>query len=327
MRRSLLLLVSMAFFGCGAGPVKVVSRGIFTEKPGNVAVYVAVSEEGKALTGLSAENFKIFEDQQLIPASNSRQVLLDKELAHAHRAVLLIDQSAASDETIRSELANALSFFVGRVRKTQPISIYAFDGRKELRLVADLEKQAEPADLKKKFFDSLVPADTSRNLNGAVALGLAKLDETYRHGRAPMRAGTLVIFAAGPDLAGRVDEESVRQQIRDSEYSIIAVGLGDSAPTLKDFGRDGFVDGVSVATVSLAFEEAGYLVEDDYLRHYLLAYCSPARADERSLRIEVTKVPAAEHADGASEELGPFSARGFGEGCDPSKKPSFQTAK
>lgn len=327
MRRSLLLLLSMTFLGCGAGQVQVVSRGIFTEKPGNVAAYVAVSEHNKALTGLTADNFRIYEDEQLIPPDNSRQVLLDKELANAHRAVLLIDQSAATDEKIRTELANALSFFVGRVRKTQAISIYAFDGRKELRLVADLEKQAEPVDLKKQFFDSLVPADTSRNLNGAVALGLKKLDETYHHGRAPMRAGTLVVFAAGPDLAGRVDEDSVRRQIQESEYSIITVGLGDTAPALKDFGRDGFVDGFSVDTVSMAFEEAGYLVEDEYQRHYLLAYCSPARAAERSLRIEVAKLPEQEHADGSSEELGPFSARGFSEGCDPNKKPNFKTAK
>ncbi len=320
-------IFALLSIGCGAGQVKVVSRGVFAQKPSHVATYVSISEDNRALLNLSADHFRIYEDEQLIPPTNSRQVLLDKQLAQAHYAVVLVDQSAATDEEVRQELANALTFFVDRVRKTQPIVIYAFDGRKELRLIAELPKQDKAKSPKDQFFAGLNPADTSRNLNGAIVDGIGKLDEFYRQTKNPLRAGTLIVFAGGPDFAGRVKQERAQEVIDESEYSIITVGVGDSAPELTSYGRDGFVDGHSLQTLSMAFEEAGYLVEDDYQRHYLLAYCSPARAGERSLRIEVVKDPAEEFASGSSGEIGRFSADGFTEGCDPTMKPRFDKKK
>ncbi len=295
MYKVALGFLSLLSVGCASGHINVVSKGVFAEKPANVAAYVAVSEDDAAIEGLSAENFKIYEDEQYIPPENSQQVLLDKELAQAHRTVILVDQSAATDETIRKEIADGLGFFADRVRVTQPVTIYAFDGRKELRLIAELPKQAAHPPKKKSekaadlFASKLKPADTSRNLNGAILEGFKALDSEYAQKKAPLRAGTLIIFSGGPDLAGRVDEQTVREAIDSSKYNVIAVGLGDSAPMLRDYGRDGFVEGHSAQMVSMALEEAGYLVEDDYKRHYLLAYCSPARAGERTLRLEVVR--------------------------------------
>ncbi len=340
MRHIGLTLLSFMALGCSAGQIKVVSKGVFAEKPGNVAAYVAVSEQGQAMEGLSAENFKIYEDELYIPAENSRQVLLDKELAQAHRTVVLVDHSAATDEDIRKEIGDALRIFVQRVRSTQPVAVYAFDGRKELRRVAEFSKQQKKGKANDQFETKLRPADTSRNLNGAIIEGLKVLDRAYDQRKAPLRAGTLVVFSGGPDLAGRVDGETVREAIDLSGYSIIAVGLGDSAPQLRDYGRDGFVDGHSVQTLSMAFEEAGYLVEDDYKRHYLLAYCSPARAGERTVSLEVVRelpAPAVEgQADGAvsaqmatgvSDEMGTFNSNGFAEGCDPARTPKFKAVR
>lgn len=321
MYRLSILLLATSLIGCASSQVRVDSRGVFAQKPSNVSAYLSITAEGKPLTELKAEDFKIYEDENLVPATHSGQVLLDKELAHAHRTLVLVDYSAATNEDVRGELASALSFFVDRVRKTQAVLVYAFDGREKIRLVADLPKKPEASSPEKRFLQNLQPADTSRNLNGAIIEGIEKLDQAYEKSEGPLRAGTLVVFSGGPDLAGRVGDSAVREALSKTDYTVLTVGVGDSAPLLKDYGRDGFVDGHSLETVSMAFEEAGHLVEDDYGRHYLLSYCSPARAGTRTLRIEVT---ASEELGTASKTVGTFSAEGFSQGCDAKARPRFE---
>lgn len=296
-------------------------KAAFTQKPSNVTAYLAVAEDAQPVTSLKAEDFLIYEDNTLVPASHSGQVLLDKELLKAHRTLLLVDYSAATDEAVRNELASALSFFVELVRKTQPVTIYAFDGREKLRLVADLPKQAASETPEKKFMQKLLPADTSRNLNGAIVEGLEKLGEKYEQSGAKLRAGTLVVFSGGPDLAGRITDDAVETAINATDYTILTVGIGDTAPMLKVYGRDGFVDGHSAQTVSMAFEELGHMVQADYDRHYLLSYCSPARAGSRQLRVEVTR-DGSQALGGAA--FGAISADGFAEGCDATATPRFE---
>ncbi len=316
------LVVSLFLGGCTSSLLTVESKGFVAQKPSNVTAYLAVTEAGQPVTDLSAEQFEIYEDGTLVPADHSGQVLLDKDAAGAHRTLVLVDYSAATDEELRGELASALAFFVERVRKTQPVLVYAFDGREELRLVADLPKQAESANPEQRFFQKLSPADTSRNLNGALIEGIAKLDQAYERSGSALRAGTLVVFAGGPDLAGRASDSAVRAAINATDYTILTVGIGDSAPLLKRYGRDGFVDGHSAEVVSMAFEEVGHLVEADYDRHYLLSYCSPARAGTRQLRIAVKS---GEGEASGSGQFGTFTADGFAEGCNPAAPPPIQT--
>ncbi len=320
----IVLATVLSFFlgGCASSLMTVESKGIAVRKPSNVTAYFAVSEQDRPITDLTADDFEIYEDGTLVPANLSGQVLLDKDIAGAHRTVVLVDYSAATDEEIRSELASALAFFVESVRKTQPVLVYAFDGREELRLVADLPKQALPSDPEKRFFQKLLPADTSRNLNGAIIEGIEKLDRAYERSGSPLRAGTLVVFSGGPDLAGRATDAAVRAAMNASDYTILTVGIGDSAPLLRRYGRDGFVDGHSAETVSMAFEEAGHLVEADYDRHYLLSYCSPARAGTRQLRIDVVQSDVGAVGSG---HFGAIAADGFTEGCDAKAPPRAKT--
>ncbi len=320
-----LALGAALLCGCSFSNVQARSRGIYTQEPSNVAVYLSVTQDGKPATGLKADDFTVYEDNKLVPPSHSKQILLDKELARAHRTLVLVDNSAATDEEVREELASALSFFVERVRATQPVSVYAFDGRENLRLVADLPRRKEGANPKKRFFQRLLPADTSRNLNGAIVQGIEKLDEYYDRSKAPLRAGTLVVFSGGPDLAGRVSESEVRGALKQTDYTILTVGVGNTAPVLQDYGRDGFVDGYNVDTVSMAFEEAGHLVEADYERHYLFSYCSPARSGQRELRLEVEVTNDRGKTD-TGAVYGQFNADGFREGCNPQARPRFQKA-
>jgi len=316
--------VVVGFFleGCASSQMRVESKGVFTEKPSNVLVYFSVTEPDQTVTDLTAEDFQIYEDGTLVPADHSGQVLLDKDLARAHRTLVLVDFSAATDDEIRNELASALTFFVGLVRKTQPVLIYAFDGREHLRLVADLPEQAESSDPQQRFFQKLLPADASRNLNGAILEGIGKMDQAYERSGTPLRAGTVVVFSGGPDLAGRVTDSAVQAAINATDYTFLAVGIGDSAPRLKRYGRDGFVDAHSAQTVSMAFEEAGHLVEADYAQHYLLSYCSPARAGTRQLRIDVVRSGVGVVGSG---QFGSFDADGFTEGCDAKAPPRIET--
>ncbi len=60
-------------------------------------------------------------------------------------------------------------------------------------------------------------------------------------------------------------------------------------------------------------------------RHYLVFYCSPARAGKRRLRLDVTHTSTEGDTRKGSVTVD-FDATGFGPGCDPSKPPHFGSA-
>ncbi len=315
---SALWLWLLPLTGCGVfRHVSVEPMATTFQRPSNVGAYVAISDGELALTELEPSNFHVYENEQLVPADQTQLTLLDPNLVAANQAVLLMDMSAARTPQARTIAAKAALNFVQKVAPHEAVSVFAFDGGADLVPIAALPRGNQAVTM--AALESFAPRDTSRNLNGAVLAGLGKLDAALSQSGKVVRVGTLVVFASGPDVAGRVERDKVHDAVWESNYDVLGVAIGEQADAVEDLARRGLVRAQSADTLPIAFEEVASRALE---KHYLVSYCSPARAGTRRLRLEVSytnKEGEEHHGDFETD----FSAKGFGPGCNPQVTPRF----
>lgn len=306
------------------GGLRVDTLGSGAERPGNVAAYVTVSDGDEPVTELAEENFRIYENEQLVSPEQARGRLLDRELAATHRALLAVDLAFATTPESRRDLSSAISGFVEKVRPTQAVSVFGFDGSAELKPLGEFPRGDGAVTLR------LPPAsggDRSRNLNGALQRALRELDSRLAQSKRPVRVGTLIVFSSGPDLAGRISDDELDRSLEERPHLRLSIGIGEqSATSLRELGRDGFVAAQSAAALPIAFEEAAYKVRSLYEKHYLFSYCSPARAGERRLRLEV-RFTDKEGNEKTGETEVDFDASGYGPACDAGRLPRMSAVR
>ena len=301
------------------------------QKPSNVAVYFKVeTSSGEPVGGLTADSFRIYEDDSLVSQYESKQTILNPEVAASHYTLLLIDMSGSvSGSGSVDRVVEAATAFADRVGKLQKVAVYSFDGSEDIHPVVQFTTGPEAAKDGIKQLKTYKPADTSTNLNGAIVKGLAKLDEALEHSEHPMRFGTLVVFTDGTDHAARVSRDDMKKQLKGTKYDVFAIGLGAEIKEseLNEVGKDGTAMASDKESVVKAFDTIGARIEGATKSYYLLSYCSPARAAKHEVRIEAV----VKDAQGKEEKSGSlrreFDATGFGAGCDPSTPPNFDTSK
>ncbi len=315
--------------GCGGGlaltPIRATSN-----RPSNVVVYFKVQKGKEPVGGLTAESFKIYEDGDLVSQYESKQTILNPEVAASHYTLLLVDMSGSiTDSGAVDTLVDAAGAFAERVegQKQQKVAVFAFSGDEELHPIVPFTT-AGGAKAAVKGLASYKPADPSTNLNGAIIKGLAELDKALRAAPNPLRFGTLVVFTDGSDRARRVKWEDVQKALATTPYEVFAIGLGAELQDaqLLALGKDGTAKAADKASVVKAFDEIAARIEAAMKAYYLLSYCSPARAGKHQLTIEAHAK--AQNGDESSGNLkDEFDATGFGVGCDPNQRPSFDITK
>jgi hypothetical protein len=226
-------------------------------------------------------------------------------------------------------LVDAAGAFAERVegQKQQKVAVYAFSGDADLHPIVPFTT-AGGAKAAVKGLATYKPADPSTNLNGAVIKGLGELDKALATAPNPLRFGTLVIFTDGTDRARRVKWEDVQKALDKTPYEVFAIGLGAELQDaqLAALGKDGTAKATDKASVVKAFDEIAARIEAAMKAYYLLSYCSPARAGKHQLTIEAHAK--AQNGDESSGNLkDEFDATGFGVGCDPNQRPSFDITK
>jgi hypothetical protein len=317
-------LVSAAWLvaGCSVfGGVHVDTLDVSAQKPSNVALYVSVTDHGEPVTELSASNFTIYEDGQELSPRLIERTLLPRESVTGERVLLLVDVSQNPSPAQRANYEEAIEAFVRKLTPTLAVSVRAFDGGPGLKPVGDYARGSQnpsAAGVKK-----LTSRDASRDLNGAVLAGLAELDRSEAD-RKPIHLGTLVVFSRGPDLAGRTERSKLDDGLDVTKHDVIGVGIGEDTPYLG-FARGGVIHAQNADTLPIAFEEAGARVAATHAKYYLVAYCSPARAGRRSVRLEVTHENEKGEAHTGSTEY-ELDASGFGPGCRARTPPRFEHA-
>jgi hypothetical protein len=316
---ALLVALSWSTLACGVFQhVNVEPVATSFQKPSNVAVYVAVRDGDEPLTELEPSNFHVYENEQLVPSDQTQLTLLDRNLGAAHHALLLIDMSAAQTPAARTLAAKGATGFVEKLVPLEGVSVYAFDGAESLVQIATVNKGGQIPSM--AALEGFTPRDKSRNLNGAVLAALGKLDAALAQTGKPVTLGTLVVFANGPDVAGRVDADKLHDAVWESPHDVIAVGVGERAESLEPIARHGLVRAQAESTLPIALEEAASKARGELEKYYLVSYCSPARAGERRLRLEVkyTNKQGEEHSGDFETD---FSAKGFGPGCNSQATP------
>jgi von Willebrand factor type A domain len=293
-----------------------------TQRPSNVALFYAVDRRGEPVPDLIATDFRIYEDDKLVSIDESRQTILNPEVAAVHYTLVLVDMSAsvtASDQL--PEIAAAATQFVGDVGKQQRVAVYAFDGSRDLYEISPFQASEARAAHGLHTLQTFRSRDPSTNLNGAVLLALDRLDAAVAASSVPLRFGSLVVFTDGTDHADRVPLQDMLGAVDASPYDVYAIGVGHEIDdrTLSRIGKSGDIRIEDSSASATAFQDIGERILRAGRRFYLLSYCSPARAGMHRVSVEA-------HVEGASGSVEyDFDATGFGPGCDPNRPAPFDT--
>lgn len=326
-------LLASALSGCGGLTVTRVNSA--QQKPNNVWVFFTVRDGDEPVGGLESEDFEIYEDGQLVSVFESKQQILNPEVAAVSYTLLLLDMSGSVTESGGAgELVDAAHQFTERVGQSQKVAVYAFDGAKEIHPIVSFTEAKGSVDSGLERLRSYKAADPSTNLNGAVVEGLKTLKKGLDADKKPLKFGTLVVFSDGTDRAARVSAQEMSQAISSEEYKnyeLFAVGVGGEIEqsTLDSIGRHGAEQVDEPGKLGKAFDRVADRIEAHMKRFYLLSYCTPARAGDHRVRI----VAQTKSSDGKSKTANKkgqleydFNADNFGPPpqCDPKRQPSFK---
>jgi len=319
--------------GCGS-QLQVTRLNSDHKKPNNVWVFFTVEEkDGEPVGGLAAEDFAIYEDDQLVSTFESQQTIQNPDVAAVMYTLLLLDMSGSITESGSADLVvDAAQGFVDRVGQSQKVAVYAFDGGKDIRSVVRFTEAKGSVEGGLEGLRTYKARDPSTNLHGAVVDGLDVLREALDKDKRPLKFGTMVVFSDGTDRAARVTNEEMVEALGQPEYEafeVFAIGVGAEIEegSLNQIGKDGTELVEDEASVQMAFEKVAQRIEAHSNRFYLLSYCTPARNGEHTVRIEAQ---ADRNPKGKPRKKGDvswaFDANGFGPppDCDPNRQPTFK---
>jgi hypothetical protein len=309
-------------YACG-GSLKPTLIDASHGKPSNVAMFFAVDDaDGEPVANLLSSDFNVYEDGQIVSRDESRQTIVNPEVAAVHYTVLLVDMSASVTESDQvGRIVAASTEFVSAVESEQKVAVYAFDGSKEIHEIVPFTESETRASQGIGKLSSFVTKDPSTNLNGAIVQALDKLKAGLRTAKVPLRFGTLVVFTDGTDRAARVPLQETLDAIDASQFSVFAIGVGNEIDdsTLSRLGKHGYIRVEDSTALSGAFKQLGDRIVRFTRRYYLLSYCSPARAGKHTVTIEAVA------KKGKGELSYEFDAEGFGPDCDATRPPPFDT--
>jgi hypothetical protein len=324
-----VFVLGVVLAGC-AGGLNVTRVNSAEKKPNNVWVFFSV-ETGKEepVGGLTAEDFRIYEDGELVSKFESQQTIQNPEVAAVMYTMLLVDMSGSISESGQADaLVDAAKSFAEKVGKSQKVGVYAFDGAKDIHSVVPFTEAQGQVEGGLEGLRKYKAKDPSTNLHGAVVEGLRELHKALEKDKKPLKFGTLVVFSDGTDRAARVSRDEMRNEIADEKYQnyeLLAVGVGAEIEKahLDDIGTDGTELVTDHAKIKEAFDKVAARIEAHMRRFYLLSYCTPARSGEHDVKIEAVYKKDGKESTGALTYR--FSANGFGPPpvCDPKAPPTF----
>ena len=313
-------MVALAASGCAGLKLGLVDASV--RKPSNVAVYFTVDTRGgQPVANLTPGDFRIYEDKQPVSMLESKQTILQPEVAAIHYTLLLVDTSGSVvDSGDMPALIQAASSFADRVGPYQKVALYTFDGSPHITQVVGFGGNVRGGI---NVLATRRPRDPSTNLNGAVIEGVRTLTQQMDHAPVPLRFGTLVVFTDGTDRAHRASPDDVVRSLDAAAFETYVIGVGQEVDNkqLSRIGKSGTFASQNRADIQKGFDEIATRIEASSKRYYLLSYCSPARAGEHEVEIEA-------NAGGASGRLHyRFNATGFGPTCDPNQRPAFDVRR
>ena len=303
--------------GCVGLNLQMVDRSV--QRPSNIAVYFTVdTTRGEPVTDLTPQDFRIYEDNHPVSLFESKQTILQPEVAAAHYTLLLVDMSGSvSGSPDMEKVVSGAAAFSGQVGRYQRVGVFAFDGSPNVTPIVPFGPGNPEATARALM--AYRPRDPSTNLNGAVIQALKILDQQMKQSTVPLRFGTLVVFTDGTDHAARVPRDNLLAALDRANVEIFAIAVGAEVTSseIRAIGRNGTFMSKNSEDIQRGFQEMATRIEGLSKRYYLLSYCSPARAGRHNVEIVASK-------GGRSGSLSyDFKADGFGPNCNPNQKPAF----
>lgn len=341
----IFLICGIIFIGCGEEDDEVPSSEVYpceckfnsmveengilfryenhsVRKPANVSVLFKVMTKDGGLPNLTADNFKLFENNRFISAYESQQAILPKPGSFQSHILLLLDLSGSIlNSNSLPSLKEAAKSFVLTIMPppTSPnfgevdMSIMWFDGSPELHNLISFTKDV---DLLISSIDTVtenISNDSSTNLYGAIINGVEIAKSMVGFVQNTVSVSSVVLFTDGTDQASRRSREDAAKSIEKlgNDISIYTIGLGGEIfeSELAFFGRNGFVFASKIDELVPKFNEIASRIKDDLNSHYLLEYCSPKRDGSHILTISLQY----KELSGLLSVC--FCAKGFEGGC------------
>src|SRR5205085_1947484 len=263
------------------------------------------------------QDFHIYEDGAPVSVLESKQTILQPEVAAVHYTLLLVDMSGSVvGSTDVPNLLAAASTFAERVGPYQKVAVYAFDGAPHLAPIAGFGADVQ---MGIRALGTFRPRDPSTNLNGAIVEAIKVLDHQMEQASVPLRFGTLVVFTDGTDRAHRVTSEDLHKTLDGTDFDVYTIAVGDEIDEgeIRRVGRAGAFTSKKREDIARGFDDIAARIEGFSKRYYLLSYCSPSRAGKHDVEVEARKA-------GKSGRLRyQFDANAFAPNCDPKTKPTF----
>ena len=130
-----------------------------------------------------------------MPADESKQTIVNQEVAAEHYTLLLVDMSGSVTESDQVPLiAEAAAGFTSSLGNHQRVAVYAFDGSEDIHAITGFRRSAGAM----RRISGFRARDPSTNLHGAIVRGTEVLNRALDAGNTPLRFGTLVTSPTGP---------------------------------------------------------------------------------------------------------------------------------
>src|SRR5215510_9120284 len=186
LRRVLPVVVCATVSAAGCAGLKLQLVNASVRKPSNVAVYFTVdTRSDKPVANLKPQDFRIYEDAQPVSILESKQTILQPEVAAIHYTLLLVDMSGSVvDSGDMPALIQAASSFGDRVGPYQKVAVYTFDGSPHITPVVPFGGNVRGG---VNTLATRRPRDPSTNLNGGVIEGVKVLTQQMAHAPVPLR--------------------------------------------------------------------------------------------------------------------------------------------
>lgn len=326
LRSAALISLAAAASGCGGACVGDGLRIELLEeevvKPALVSLFFSAGTcDGGPAAGLKGSDFEIFEDDEPLSDFESQLVVGPAAQDLRVETLLLLDMSGSiTDSGALPDLVAAATDYVNAASGVGKVAIYTFDGRPAIQRLAGFSSDVGELEAALDELNTYEPVDASTNLYGAVVGGLDILDQQAEGGGSEdIYSGILTLFTDGAHRAGSGGAYptlgEAERAVDKSLANVITIGLGSEidVDVLMDLGKNGYVHAGKADDLGRTFDEAADKLQDLADSYYTLSYCSPARAGNHTLRVEV--------ADGDREGhlTYRFDADDFSGGCSTSE--------
>lgn len=294
--------------------------------PGRISVLVRVFDENdNPVGGISADQFNIFEDGQLVSQTESFQRIVPRPEEFRSYQHLIIDRSNSVQSGDQGAIKAAASTYIQQVVGVDGsfVKLSWFDGSDGLYEVEGhplgfTDDEGALLDAVEDLFDEPI-FNPSTNLYGAILYALQDLeDEDAVAGGLGIenRALTLVTFTDGTHQVGNnvtLDQVTNRLTGDMPAFNSFTIGVGSEIDpfVLGQIGRDGSVAVDDFGQLVGAFTNVVDQIRSVANSFYYLSYCSPKTFGPWTLAISLRPTPGDENTDAILN----FNARGFGAGC------------